>query len=107
VEYLLSTKEQCIILKPKQNMFDCWVDASNADDWKKETASDDEDTAKSRTGYVIMFTGCPLIWSSKLQTEITLSSTEAEYIALSTAMREIIHLIDFLQEAKPKAFQST
>jgi hypothetical protein len=31
-----------------------------------------------------------------------LSSTKAEYIALSTAMREVIHHIDFLQEAKMK-----
>jgi hypothetical protein len=68
----------------------------------KETASDDEDTAKSRTGYVIMFAGCPLIWSSKLQTKIALSSTEVEYIALSTATREIIYFIEFLQEAKAK-----
>jgi hypothetical protein len=98
--YLLSTKEQSLILK--QCMFDCWVDASHAGEWKKETAADDIDTAKSRTGFVIMFAGCPLIWSSKLQTEITLSSTKAEYIALSTAMREVTHHIDFLQEAKIK-----
>jgi hypothetical protein len=100
--YLLSTREQGIFLRPKQDTFDCWVNASHAGEWKKETASDDEDTAKSRTGYVIMFAGCPLIWSSKLQTEIALSSIKAEYIALSTATREIIYLIDFLQEAKDK-----
>jgi len=100
--YLLSTRDQGIILKPKQDTFDCWVDASHAGEWKKETTADNIDTAKSRTGYVIMFAGCPLIWSSKLQTEIVLSSTEAEYIALSTATREIIHLIDFLREAKTK-----
>jgi hypothetical protein len=56
--------------------------------------------AKSRTGYVIMFAGCPLIWASKLQTEIALSSTEVEYIALSTATREIIPLMEFMKEAK-------
>jgi hypothetical protein len=100
--YRLSTRDQGIILKPKQDTFDCWVDASHAGEWKKETATDNIDTAKSRTGYVIMFAGCPLIWSSKLQTEIALSSTEAEYIALSTATREINHLIDFLREAKTK-----
>jgi hypothetical protein len=54
-----------------------------------------------------MFAGCPLIWSSKLQTEIALSSTKAEYIALSTAMREIIHLLDFLWEAKNKGIPLT
>jgi hypothetical protein len=32
-------------------------------------------------------------WASKMQTEIALSSTEAEYIALSQAMREVIPII--------------
>jgi hypothetical protein len=99
--YLLSTSEQGIILRPKQDTFDCQVDASHAGEWKKETASN-EDMAKSRTGYIIMFAGCPLIWLSKLQTEIALSFTKAEYIALSTATREIIYLIDFFREAKDK-----
>ena len=105
--YLLSTKDQGIILKPKQDTFDCWVDTSHAGEWKKQTAVDDVDTTRSRTGYVIMFAGCPLIWASKLRTEITLSSTEAEYVALSTATREIIHLIDFLKEAKEMVSQLT
>ena len=74
------------------------MDAFHTGEWKKETAADDIDTAKSRTGFVIMFGGYPHIWSSKLQTEIALSSTKAEYIALSTATREVIHLVDFLQE---------
>ena len=40
----------------------------------------------SHTGYVIKYTGCPLLWCSKIQTEINLITTEAEYIALSQAM---------------------
>ena len=35
-----------------------------------------------RTGYVITYAGCKLLWCSKLQTEIALSAAEAEYIAL-------------------------
>ena len=34
--------------------------------------------------------GCPVHWTSKLQTELALSTTEAEYIALAQAMREFI-----------------
>jgi hypothetical protein len=40
-------------------------------------------------GYIITYAGCPMHWSSKMQTEIALSTTEAEYIALSQAMREV------------------
>ncbi len=45
---------------------------------------------KSRTGYVITFASCPVLWCSKLQTEIALSTTEAEYIALSQSTRDLI-----------------
>jgi hypothetical protein len=36
--------------------------------------------------------GCPIQWNSKLQTEIALSTTDSEYIALSQAMRDLIPL---------------
>ena len=52
--------------------------------------SDDPNSVKSRTGYAIVFANCLVLWVSKLQMEITLSMTEAEYIALSQAMRDII-----------------
>ena len=52
----------------------------------------------SRTGYVIRFMGCPIVWVSKLQTEIALSTTEAEYIALSQAMRDVIPLMTIIEE---------
>ena len=52
----------------------------------------------SRTGYVIMYAGCPLTWCSKLQTEIALSTTEAEYIALSQYVREVIPFMNLIVE---------
>jgi hypothetical protein len=45
---------------------------------------------KSRTGYVILFMGAPLLWASKMQTQIALSTMEAEYIALSQVMPDLI-----------------
>ena len=52
----------------------------------------------SCTGYVIMYAGCSLLWCSKLQTEIASSTTEAEYIALSQAIREVIPMMTLLEE---------
>jgi hypothetical protein len=43
-----------------------------------------------------------LAWVSKLQTEIALSTTEAEYIALSTATREILPMLTLAKEASKR-----
>ena len=38
--------------------------------------------------------------ASKLQVEYALSSTESEYISLSTALREVIPLISLMEELR-------
>ncbi|KAL7526914.1 hypothetical protein ACHAWF_007826 [Thalassiosira exigua] len=45
-----------------------------------------------------MYAGCPITWTSKLQTEIALSTTESEYIALSSATREVIPFMNLMSE---------
>jgi hypothetical protein len=98
--YLMGTKNEGVILNPRENSFECYVDADFCGNWNPETAIDDPSTAKSRTGYVIKYAGCPIVWQSKLQTEVTLSTTEAEYVALSTALRDVTSLMYLLQEAR-------
>ena len=44
----------------------------------------------SHMGYVITYAVCPVLWCHKLETEIALSTTKTEYIALIQAMRELI-----------------
>ena len=56
--------------------------------WKVEN-DQDPISVKSKLGHVIMFMGCPLQWSSKLQTQIALSTLDAEYIALSHTLRDL------------------
>jgi hypothetical protein len=75
--YLLGTKDKGLIFDPKEDFFDCWVDASHATEWSSSSAMNDPNTARSRIGYKICYAGCPMIWASKMQTEIALSSTEA------------------------------
>jgi hypothetical protein len=93
-----------IILSPRVQSLECYADASFGGDWNRATAAHDVSTAKSRTGYIITYCGCPVIWASKLQTEIALSTTEAEYIALSTALREVIPLMNQIKEARKYGF---
>jgi hypothetical protein len=49
-------------------------------------------------GFVICFAACPVLWKSKFQTEITLSTMEAEYVTLSTTCRDLFPLIDITNE---------
>ena len=102
--YLLATRDKGLIFKPSGNSFDVYVDSGFSGNWDQEGAPDDPDTARSRTGYVIEYAGCPIVWVSKLQTLIALSSTEAEYISLSTSLRETIPIIELLREIRDQGF---
>ena len=57
-------------------------------------------STRSRTGFVVLYAGCPILWKSKIQSLTALSTTEAEYIALSAALREVIGIIHLLQDLK-------
>ena len=52
----------------------------------------DPSSVKSRTGFLITFADVPLVWKSKVQDHIALSTMESEYIALSTAMRTLLFI---------------
>ena len=52
----------------------------------------------SPTGMVIMYDNCPICWRSYLHTEIALSTAEAEYIALSSALWEVLPLMTIMEE---------
>jgi hypothetical protein len=99
--YLIGTRDKGLIFDPNPDaLFDCFADADYCGNWNRCIAIENIDTARSRTGYLVNFGGCPLLWASRLQTEIALSTTEAEYIALSAALREVIPLIDLCIEAQ-------
>ena len=101
--YLQGTKDKGLIINPnKDQKMEVWTDADFAGNYLKENPHIDVDsmTSKSQSGYVITFAGTPLVWSLKMQTETALSTTEAEYIAMSSALREAIHLIRLIEEAE-------
>jgi hypothetical protein len=102
--YLLATKNKGMILKPSSAFaLDMFVDADFSGRWHKEY-SHLRDSVLSRTGYIVTFCGCPITWASKLQSEIALSTTESEYIALSTATRDLIPLRRVLQDILSNTF---
>ena len=100
IRYLVGTKDKGLLFKPDPSVgIECYVDADFSGSWSKEEL-ENPSSVLSRTGYVISYGKCPLVWTSKLQTEIALSTTEAEYIALSQSLREIIPLMGLLREIK-------
>ena len=81
------------------------MEADFSGNWRQSDAHIDPMTAKSRSGWIVHFARAPITWASKLQTITTLSTTEAEYIALSTSLREVIPLMGILKEATEQGVQ--
>ena len=66
---------------PPKSQVDCYVNANFAGLFQYED-NQWPICVESRTGFILIFSGCPLMWASKLLSEIALSMTEGEYIAL-------------------------
>lgn len=66
----------------------------------------DSDDRRSCSGYVFMLQGGAVSWASKKQQSVALSSTEAEYMALSLACQEVVWLRQLEAEALGYALKS-
>ena len=91
MRYLVGTKNYGIkIVKAKDNInLMSWCDA----DWAR-----DKSNRRSRSGYILKLNDSPIVWSSKLQTATALSSSEAEFAALSSCTKELIWIQNVLGE---------
>ena len=107
--YLKGTADKGTIFKPGADFgLDLYVDADYCGLFKQE---DDRDpmSAKSRTGYVIQLSGCPIIWKSTLQKPVSQSTLEAECVAPSDSLKVFLPirclLEEMIQETKCEALQ--
>ena len=76
--YLSHTIKEGIAYSPDTSkVLVCYVDADFAGGWQESNAEDAE-KVMSQIGMVIMYTNCPVFWRNSLQTEIALSTAEAE-----------------------------
>ena len=53
---------------------------------------------KSTTGYVFVFNKGPISWSSRKQPTVAMSTMEAEYMALSDSIRELLSRMYYITE---------
>ena len=70
--------------------------------WALKALSDsdfasDKGTRISVFGYIIYFCGIPIAWRSKGMKSVELSTTEAEYMALSEVVKELKFIVQLLQ----------
>ena len=78
VRYLIGTKEKGLIFAPHEDIvLEAYADADFAGLWNVEDPQDPT-CVKSRTGYVIQLGGSLVVWKSKLQTLVAVSTMEAE-----------------------------
>ena len=94
IKYVLDTKSMGLKIKltlfKKNEPWDlvCFSDSDYASD---------PDTRRSVGGFVLYVRGVPLSWRSKSQRTVTLSSSEAEWIAASEAVKEVMFVYQLIK----------
>ena len=92
IRFVLSTKDYGLKFKLIKSTRK-WVLKALSD---SDVASDKE-TRISVFGYVIHFCEIPVAWRSKGMKSVVLSTTEAEYMALSEVVKELKFIVQLLQ----------
>ncbi len=91
-------------VNPKADFY-CYADADFSGAFQCQFSQQGIACEKLHPGWYIRYAGCPSVWSSKLQTLIALSTTEAEYIALSSTLCDFILIMQLIHKIKSKGFQ--
>ena len=96
--YLLATRDKGLVMTPTKELnVDAYPDADFAGLYGYEDSLDPV-CVRSRTGFVINVANCPVLWKSSLQTETATSTMQAEVIAMSSCCRELMPIIDMVNE---------
>ena len=99
LHYLKRTRDKRIIIKPQEMVFNLnlYVDADFCGLFGREDPYD-QNSVRSRTGYIAMLCGWPIIWKSQLQRHLSQSTLEAEYFALLAALPVFLPLKKLIKE---------
>ena len=92
------TKYNFMVFNPsKKLVVDFYADADYGGLWGHENPQDPI-FARSRTGFVVTFANFPLLWVSKILTEIDLYTLHSKYVILSHSVRALITLKSLIKE---------
>ena len=92
IRFVQQTKTRQLVLQPEKKEL-TWEMKGYCD----SDFAGDSDTRKSVSGFVIYLCGAVIAWRSKGQRSVSLSSTEAEYMAISEVATEILYVAGILQ----------
>ena len=99
LKYVLDTRNLAIKIEPKPFDDGC--------EWEMICFSDsdfagDKETRISVAGFILYVMGVPVSWKSKGMKSVTLSSTEAEFVALSEAAKEVKFVYQLMESVNLK-----
>ena len=92
IRHVLSTKGYGLKFELNKDMIKWALKALSDSDF-----ASDKETRISVFGYIIYFCGIPIAWRSKGMKSVVLSTTEAEYMALSEVVKELKFIVQLLQ----------
>ena len=92
LRYLQGTSEYKLTYQPSSTTDKPFITHSDAD------LGGNVDNSRSTAGFVISVGGGAVLWSSRLQRHMSLSSTESEYTTASATGCEMIWMREFLDE---------
>ncbi|KAE8705387.1 hypothetical protein F3Y22_tig00110429pilonHSYRG00978 [Hibiscus syriacus] len=93
LRYMRGTTNKTLYFKAKDTILTGYVDTDLAKN---------VDIRRSTTGYVYTLGGTAVSWVSQLQKIVALSTTEAKYVAVTEASKEMVWLQSFLEELGKK-----
>ena len=88
IKYAIDTQNIGLKLKPEDN---------DNKQWELKAYAGDEETRIRVMGYVVYFMNVPICWRSHGQKSVTLSTTEAEYVACSEVVKEVLFILQLLK----------
>jgi hypothetical protein len=84
MKFVVDTKQYCLKMQPVEEGKDWDLVSYCNSDW-----AGDAETRIRVSEFIIYLLGVPICWRSKGQKGVTLSSSEAEYVAISEAVKKI------------------